>query len=97
MPSLEQLEQKFQGKGLKILMINTRESRETVEPYIRRNSLSFHVLLDSEGKVAEKFSVFGLPTAFLIDKQGKAVSRSIGYRNWNTQKMHETFTLLIEE
>ena len=97
MPSLEQLEQIYRDKGLKILMINTRESKDQVESFIRRNNFSFSVLFDSDGKISEKFSVFGLPAAFIIDKQGKAVFRSIGYRNWNTEKMHATFNSVIGE
>lgn len=97
MPSLEQLEQTYQDKALKILMVNTRESKEQVETFIRRNDFSFSVLFDSDGKISEKFSVFGLPAAFIIDKQGKAVFRSIGYRNWNTEKMHATFNSIIGE
>jgi cytochrome c biogenesis protein CcmG/thiol:disulfide interchange protein DsbE len=97
MPSIEQLEQRYQDNGLKILMVNTRESREDVEPYIRHNNFSFSVLLDSEGTVSQKYSVFGIPAAFLIDKQGKAAFRSMGYHNWNTKKIHEVVDSLIGE
>jgi len=97
MPFLEQLEKKYHDNGLKILMINTRESKEQARSFILRNKYSFSVLIDREGVVSEKFSVFGLPTAFLIDKQGKAVLRSTGYRNWNTKKMHQVFDSIIGE
>ena len=97
MPSLYQLQQKYQNGGLKILMVNTLESKQHVESYIRSNNFSFSVLLDSEGRVSEKLSVFGLPTTFLIDKQGKIVFHSTGYRDWNTKKMHEAFDSVIEE
>jgi len=97
MPSLEQLQQKYQNEGFKILMVNTREPKQHVESYIQSNNYSFSVLLDSEGTVSEKLSVYGLPTTFLIDKQGKIVFHSTGYRNWNTKKMHEAFDSVIEE
>lgn len=97
MPSLEQLEQKYKNNGLKILMINTRESRENVEPYIRHNNFSFSVLLDSEGAASQKYSVFGIPAAFLIDKEGKAAFRSMGYRNWDSKRTHEAVDSLIGE
>ena len=94
---MEQLQQKYQKKGLKILMVNTRESKQSVESYIRSNNFSFSVLLDSEGTVSEKYSVFGLPTTFLIDKQGKIVFHTTGYRNWDTKRMHEAFDSVIDE
>ena len=97
MPSIEQLEQKYKNNGLKILMINMRESRENVEPYIRHKNFSFSVLLDSEGTVSQKYSVFGIPAAFLIDKEGKAAFRSMGYHNWDSKKTHKTVDTLIGE
>ncbi len=78
-------------------MINMGEAEGQVESFIRRNNYSFSVLLDSEGEVAQKFSVFGIPAAFIIDKEGRAVFRSLGYRNWNTKKTHEALDSIIEE
>ncbi len=97
MPSIERLRQKYQGKSLKILMINTGEDAGQIGTFIRRNNYSFSVLVDNEGAVSQKFSVFGIPAAFIIDKQGRAVFRSLGYRNWNTKKMHEALDSIIEE
>jgi len=97
MPSLEQMEQKYKNNGLKILMINIRESRENVEPYIRHNNFSFSVLLDSEGIASQKYSVLGIPAAFLSAKEGKSAFRSMGYHNWDSKKTHEAVDSLIGE
>jgi len=97
MPSLEQLSQRYRSTELKILMINTKEEKKDVTSYIRRNHYSFTVLLDSDGEVSRIFSVFGLPSAFIIDKEGKAVFRSTGYRNWDSKRMREALDTLIEE
>jgi len=97
MPSLERLKQKYQDKGLKILLINVGESKARVDSFMRRENYTFTVLLDSRGKVSEKYSVLAHPAAFLIDKKGKMVFRSIGYRDWNTKKNHAIFDTLIVE
>ena len=97
MPSIERLEQNYQNNGLKILMVNMQESKERVDSYIRRNDYTFSVPLDSTGSVSQKYSVVGIPTALLIDKHGKLVYRSMGYRNWNTKKIHEAIDSLISE
>jgi peroxiredoxin len=97
MPSLEKLERGYHDKKLKILQINVREAKNVVASFIRGNSYSFTVLLDSNGSVSEAYSVFGHPAAFLIDKQGNLVFRSIGYRDWNTKKMRGIFDTVINE
>ncbi len=97
MPSLESLEQEYKNKKFKILLINARETIDRVDSFIKSNSYSFTVLLDSKGTVSEKYAVLAHPTAFLIDKQGQAVFRTIGYHDWNTEKMHELFDEVIKE
>ncbi len=97
MPSLEQLEHDYHGGKLKILQIDVRETKEIVTSFIRGNNYSFTVLLDSNGVVSKIYSVFGHPAAFLIDKQGNVVFRSMGYRDWNTKKMRGIFNTVIEE
>ncbi len=78
-------------------MINSGEAEELVEAFIRRNNYSFSVLLDSQRGVAQRYSVFGIPTALIIDKEGRAVFRSLGYRNWNTKKIHAALDSVIAE
>jgi peroxiredoxin len=97
MPSIGKLAQKYSDGTVKILMINTREAKKQVASYTRRNDLLFSVLLDSDGEVSRKFSVLGIPAAFIIDKQGRGVFRSIGYRNWNTRDTHQALDSIISE
>ena len=43
------------------------------------------VLVDSKGDVAGVgYGVFGPPTAYLIDRQGRLLARMVGARDWNT-------------
>jgi thiol-disulfide isomerase/thioredoxin len=97
MPSLEELERSYQDKNLKILQINVGEAKEAITSFFQGKSYSFTVLLDSYGEVSRIYSVFGHPAAFLIDKQGNVVFRSIGYRDWNTEKIRGIFDRVIEE
>ena len=43
------------------------------------------VLIDRKGDVTGVgYGVFGPPTAYLIDRQGRLVARMVGARDWNT-------------
>ena len=43
------------------------------------------VLVDHKGDVAGMgYGVFGPPTAYLIDRQGRLLARMVGVRDWNT-------------
>ena len=56
-PHLEQLNQDYKDKNVKVLIIDVKESRELVQAKLKeRYKLSFPVLLDSDGAVAASFA-----------------------------------------
>lgn len=56
-PYLEQLNQKYSDKNVKVLIIDVKEPQELVEKSLReRFQLTFPVLLDSDGTVAASFA-----------------------------------------
>ena len=97
MPSLEKLGQQYKDNGLKILLINLKEEEGLVTSFISDNNYSSTVLLDVDGQVAKAYSVYGIPVSFLIDKQGKAVSRSNGFVDWSSSKRISLVKSLIDE
>jgi thiol-disulfide isomerase/thioredoxin len=97
LPSIEELAQQYKDNGLKILLINLKEKDELVTSFVSRNNYSSTVLLDVDGKVAEKYSVFGIPVSYLIDKHGKVVTRSPGFVDWSSPKKISLVNNLINE
>ena len=70
MPFIQQIYDEWQGKGLVLLAINIGERPSQVAEFMQGQGLSFPVLLDSNGKVTERYYVTGIPTTFFIDKDG---------------------------
>ena len=70
MPGINRFYQAHKDDGLVVLAINEEESAEVVRPFIQANNLSFPVLLDSEGRVAQQYSTRSFPTTFIIDRDG---------------------------
>ncbi|MGK7345159.1 MAG: TlpA disulfide reductase family protein [Candidatus Nitrospinota bacterium M3_3B_026] len=70
MPRFEQTYETWKSKGLEIVAINLKESREVAEKFMKENGYSFITLLDKSGEASDKFQVFGLPTTFFIDREG---------------------------
>lgn len=70
MPDMEKLYNETKDSNLVILAVNLKEDRETVKAFLSDNKFNFTTLLDSEGKTAEKYGIFAIPTTFFIDKEG---------------------------
>jgi thiol-disulfide isomerase/thioredoxin len=76
MPLYKSLYNQYAHRGLKFLYININESTERVARYAKQNSFPYLVLLDSDGGVANDYSIIGVPTLILLDKGGKIISES---------------------
>lgn len=84
MPAMERLHRTLAGEGLAMVAINQKESAGTVAKFIRKYSLSFPAPLDADGQVSRAFRVFGLPTTYLIDGEGRIVGKASGPREWDS-------------
>jgi thiol-disulfide isomerase/thioredoxin len=84
MPSLEKLYQKLKGKPFVMLAINQWEDEERVFEFMGQlNTIpTFPILFDPDSKVSAAFGVQGLPSSYIIDKQGRIVYRAKGGRDF---------------
>ena len=67
-----------------VLAVGFQEPEDLVKDFQRELKLSFPVLFDSDGKVADKYQFRGHPVTFLIDRQGFLVGQVLGERDWSS-------------
>jgi peroxiredoxin len=95
MPGFEQLHREFSARGLAVIGINARETSATIREYAKELGLTFPLLLDDSGKINSSYGVIGLPTTFLIDRDGRAVALAVGPREWNGNPSRELIRALL--
>lgn len=69
-PRIKDIYAKGRGKNLEVLNIYVNETEKKVGEFAARYSLPYPVLLDRDGKVAERYQVRGVPMIVLVDGQG---------------------------
>jgi len=69
-PYFKEIYATYYTKGLQIINVDIMEPEERVRIFADRHELPYRTLLDEEGRVAEKYGVYGIPTTLLIDKNG---------------------------
>ncbi len=77
MPLFEDIYKRYKDKGFLILAISTDVNEEAVHKFLKDIKVSFPVLMD-DGKVSETYGITGLPTSFLIGRDGKVVRIRLG-------------------
>ncbi len=97
MPLLHALE-KSGIDDFRILCVNVdRGNQDTVKTFIDEVTPHFHTLLDPDGAVRNRYAVRGLPTSYLIGRNGEIIGRMIGERDWSSPAMNEMLRLLIQQ
>lgn len=87
MSSIEALHKSFKDKGLVVIAVNSEESEKKVSKFIKKKGYTFLVLLDADGSVTkDSYRTSGLPTTFLIDRQGMVVGKAEGAREWDSEE-----------
>ncbi len=82
MPSMERAYRRLKEKGLVVLAVSMDVGRGPVEVVVKEKGLTIPVLLDPQGECSRAYRVLGLPTSYLIDREGRLVAREIGPRDW---------------
>lgn len=95
---MERLYEAYRDKGFTIVAIAYREGREKVAPFVEEMGLTFPVALDRDGTVTDtKYPTSGLPTSYLLDRQGRAVARKIGFAEWDGGQARALVEALLAE
>ena len=97
MPSMEQLSRNFGGQGLAVLAINQRENAALVNKFMRTNGLNFTTPLDTTGRVAGYYRVYGIPVSYLIDASSQVIGMKSGPMDWATPAVVDVFRKLISD
>ena len=88
MPSLQNLQKNPNFKNLKILPINIgQEDKNSIKKFFSDVKInSFEIFYDSDVKLAKKFSLRGIPTSILINKDGYEFAKIIGSIDFEDSK-----------
>ncbi|MDX9713836.1 MAG: TlpA disulfide reductase family protein [Dissulfurispiraceae bacterium] len=78
MPAIEVVYQKYKDKGLIILAVNVGQPKEVAEAFTTALKISYPVLLDTYSVAAKRYGVVGLPTMFVIDRNGILREKILG-------------------
>ncbi len=86
---------------VKFVFVDTWENKEQgvmqkdADDFVKKNKYSFHVLLDTDNKVVESYSVSGIPTKFVIDPNNRVRFRSVGYSG-NADQLVDEMSIMID-
>lgn len=83
-PGMQKAVDKYASdNSVKFLFVNAwervTEKQKNAEDFIEKKKYTFHVLMDFENAVISDFGVSGIPTKFILDKNGNIRFKSVGF------------------
>ncbi|MGP8329947.1 MAG: redoxin domain-containing protein [Methanosarcinaceae archaeon] len=99
-PGMQKVVEKFKtDEEVAFLFMNTWERGENLTKklgdFIQKNNYSFHVLLDSANTAVADYKVEGIPTKFIVDKNGTIRFKSVGFSG-NAEELVDELSIMID-
>jgi peroxiredoxin len=106
MPALQRLHENLGSRGLRIVAVSVDaapgvfgrfgQQGGNVAEFTQRFGLTFPVLHDPSGGIQDRYQVSGLPTTYLIDRDGRIRRKVIGAVAWDEPAMADQIRTMLE-
>ena len=96
-PAIESLYRDYKGQGLVVVAINIKDKRDDALAFIKKNKITYPVLMDPEGEVGLLYGAYATPTVYLIDRKGAVLARQWGPAGWNSPAARKLIGELVEQ
>ncbi|MCW8919535.1 MAG: TlpA family protein disulfide reductase [Gammaproteobacteria bacterium] len=96
-PWMNQLQERYGDKGLAIIAVNLDKQRELTNDFLSATRPTFTIAFDPEGSSAEAYQVMGMPSSYLIDRNGKLHTRHLGFREQDKAALEQQIEGLLAQ
>ena len=96
-PALDALFREYHARGVEVLAVNVDERRRDADAFLAKLPHTRPVLFDPKGTSAEAFAVRGMPSSFIIDRNGVIRFTHIGYTSDVSSSYRREIAQLLSE
>ena len=96
-PQLEQLRNELGSRGFEVYAINVDEVEADALQFLSEVPVSYLVVRDGEGATPEAYGILGMPTGYLIDRQGVVRHVHQGFKKRDGAKLRTKIIELLGE
>jgi peroxiredoxin len=103
MPSLMQMQKKFQGKDVIVLAVSVDDDPDAYHKFLKDHAVELLTVRDPGGpktdqgvnaSVASRYGTYKFPESYIIDRNGIIRRKFIGAIDWNQQEIVEYLSRL---
>jgi len=94
-PRLGELHNKYEDLGVQFVSINSGVRGAEARSFLEENNVRHILLSDADDEVSDAYRVFAIPVTVLIDQEGRAVFRHLGYTDEIGDRLDKEIETLI--
>lgn len=95
-PWMEQMQTRYGVRGFVVLAVNVDREREEAQRFLAALPVPFRIVYDPSGDTARSMKIKGMPSSFLIGRDGAIVSSHIGFREAERAAREAEIKMLLE-
>jgi peroxiredoxin len=88
---------KYGPQGLTIVAVNLDKDKGKIQEFIDATHPHFTIAYDPEGTVAERYKVMGMPSSYLIARDGTLHRSHVGFRDKDRATLEQQIAELLAE
>ncbi|NTW57135.1 MAG: TlpA family protein disulfide reductase [Chlorobiaceae bacterium] len=95
-PWMNSMQEKYRAQGLQVIGVNLDAKNEDVQKFLSQLPAQFTVAFDSKGTTPGAYGVKGMPTSFLIGRDGKIIEEHSGFRESDRDVLEQKIKSALE-
>lgn len=96
LPLINELYNKYQDQDFEVIAINVDDPIEDGQDFLLDTPLDYLIAADTDNTVLNRYGVTGMPTSFLIDKDGVVRMVHMGFRGNDIELIEAAVTQLLQ-
>jgi thiol-disulfide isomerase/thioredoxin len=95
-PWMHEMKQRYADKGFEVLAVNLDKDRKLADAFLKEMDVNFIVAFDESGATASDYKIKGMPSSYLIGRNGIVHASHIGFREKDKEKLEQVIKNLLD-
>jgi thiol-disulfide isomerase/thioredoxin len=95
-PWMASMQSKYGSRGLQVIGVNLDEARADAIAFLKETPASFAVAFDPKGVTPSAWGVQGMPTSYLVSRDGKVLFQHQGFTDGDRAELERRIQAALE-
>ncbi len=96
-PWMRDIKQRYADQGFEIVAVNLDKDRKLADEFLKEMDVNFKIAFDESGASAAEYKLRGMPSSYLIGRDGKVYASHIGFREKDKEQLEQAITNLLNK